>query len=271
MSEEDAPVRLLVPDHPVLTVPNRITEADFDGWIEQRGSKFFTDWDRLHAAGGDPRPGPGPPGGGVAHRPPWVKDTSRIWPSPSTGSSPTAFPGRTAFCRTFFLDPRSIGDSPVKESVTIPSGRAHGADTARLGRGRRLRGRRPRDRLRTRPARRRQRRGLLRGRPLAALVAGRHLHRGHLVRDRRPPRHRRPRAQAGRVRQLAVVVRGGGHPHAHLLLRAACGGGRACSPTPRSSSSATGARPRGRCAASRRCTRGCSRTRSSWAGSCWRW
>ena len=45
VSEEDAPVRLLVPDHPALTVPNRITEADFDGWIEQRGSKFFADWD----------------------------------------------------------------------------------------------------------------------------------------------------------------------------------------------------------------------------------
>ena len=48
VSEEDAPVRLLVPDHPVLTVPNRITEADFDGWIEQRGSKFFADWDPVY-------------------------------------------------------------------------------------------------------------------------------------------------------------------------------------------------------------------------------
>ena len=45
VSEEDAPVRLLVPDHPLLTAPNRITEADFNGWIEQRGSKFFADWD----------------------------------------------------------------------------------------------------------------------------------------------------------------------------------------------------------------------------------
>lgn len=45
VSEEDAPVRLLVPSHPMLTTPNRITEADFDGWLEQRGSKFFADWD----------------------------------------------------------------------------------------------------------------------------------------------------------------------------------------------------------------------------------
>ena len=45
VSEEDAPVRLLRPDHPFMAAPNRIAEADFDGWIEQRGSKFFSDWD----------------------------------------------------------------------------------------------------------------------------------------------------------------------------------------------------------------------------------
>ena len=48
VSEEDAPVRLLRPEHPLLTTPNRITEADFDGWIEQRGSKFFADWDTAY-------------------------------------------------------------------------------------------------------------------------------------------------------------------------------------------------------------------------------
>ena len=45
VSEEDAPVTLLAPGHPLLTTPNRITEADFDGWLEQRGSKFFAVWD----------------------------------------------------------------------------------------------------------------------------------------------------------------------------------------------------------------------------------
>ena len=45
VSEEDAPVRLLRPDHPLMTAPNRITEDDFDGWVEQRGSKFFAEWD----------------------------------------------------------------------------------------------------------------------------------------------------------------------------------------------------------------------------------
>ena len=45
VSEEDAPVRLLAPSHPMLATPNRITEADFGGWLEQRGSKFFAEWD----------------------------------------------------------------------------------------------------------------------------------------------------------------------------------------------------------------------------------
>ena len=48
VSEEDAPVRLLQPAHPFMTTPNRITEADFDGWVEQRGSKFFTEWDAAY-------------------------------------------------------------------------------------------------------------------------------------------------------------------------------------------------------------------------------
>ncbi|MEZ4699472.1 MAG: PIG-L family deacetylase [Rhodothermales bacterium] len=45
VSEEDAKVTILAPDHPVFAGPNRITPADFDGWIEQRGSKFFASWD----------------------------------------------------------------------------------------------------------------------------------------------------------------------------------------------------------------------------------
>ncbi|NNF13445.1 MAG: PIG-L family deacetylase [Gemmatimonadetes bacterium] len=44
VSEEDAPVILLAPDHPLLARPNRITSADFENWVEQRGSKFFARW-----------------------------------------------------------------------------------------------------------------------------------------------------------------------------------------------------------------------------------
>ena len=45
VSEEDSPVEILAPDAPVLNVPNRIALADFEGWVEQRGSKFWTTWD----------------------------------------------------------------------------------------------------------------------------------------------------------------------------------------------------------------------------------
>ena len=45
VSEEDSPVEILAPDDPVLATPNRITKADFDNWVEQRGSKFWDAWD----------------------------------------------------------------------------------------------------------------------------------------------------------------------------------------------------------------------------------
>ena len=48
VSEEDSPVDILVPKSAVLGWPNRITPADFDGWVEQRGSKFFTAWDKAY-------------------------------------------------------------------------------------------------------------------------------------------------------------------------------------------------------------------------------
>ncbi|MEZ5351217.1 MAG: PIG-L family deacetylase [Bryobacteraceae bacterium] len=45
VSEEDSPVTVLEPDDPVFQSPNRIAAADFEGWVEQRGSKFLTTWD----------------------------------------------------------------------------------------------------------------------------------------------------------------------------------------------------------------------------------
>ncbi len=48
VSEEDSPVTILAPAQQSFTWPNRITLADFDGWVEQRGSKFFTTWDAAY-------------------------------------------------------------------------------------------------------------------------------------------------------------------------------------------------------------------------------
>jgi LmbE family N-acetylglucosaminyl deacetylase len=48
VSEEDAPVTILEPSHPVFHWPNTITAADFHGWVEERGSKWMTTWDERY-------------------------------------------------------------------------------------------------------------------------------------------------------------------------------------------------------------------------------
>ena len=48
VSEEDSQVTILAPDHRLFNFPNRITARDFDGWVEQRGSKFWTSWDERY-------------------------------------------------------------------------------------------------------------------------------------------------------------------------------------------------------------------------------
>ncbi len=45
VTREDAPVDILVPDHPVFNRPNRITDADFEGWVQERGLYFLGEWD----------------------------------------------------------------------------------------------------------------------------------------------------------------------------------------------------------------------------------
>lgn len=50
VSEEDAQVTILMPDHPIFHHPNPITGADFEGWVEERGSKFLTEWDANYQA-----------------------------------------------------------------------------------------------------------------------------------------------------------------------------------------------------------------------------
>ena len=45
VTDETAPVTLLVPDHPAFTTPNRIVPSDFDGWVQERGLYFASEWD----------------------------------------------------------------------------------------------------------------------------------------------------------------------------------------------------------------------------------
>jgi LmbE family N-acetylglucosaminyl deacetylase len=45
VSVEEAPVAFTDRASPLVTVPNAITAADFDGWIQERGLYFANDWD----------------------------------------------------------------------------------------------------------------------------------------------------------------------------------------------------------------------------------
>lgn len=45
VSEEKAPMEILNPKHPVFNFPNRITERDFENWIQERGLYFASSWD----------------------------------------------------------------------------------------------------------------------------------------------------------------------------------------------------------------------------------
>jgi len=42
---EDAPVKILVPAHPAFNFPNKITEADFNGWVQERNAYAFSMFD----------------------------------------------------------------------------------------------------------------------------------------------------------------------------------------------------------------------------------
>ena len=42
---EDAPVTFLKPKHPLLNFPNKITEQDFKGWVQEQGLYYPSSWD----------------------------------------------------------------------------------------------------------------------------------------------------------------------------------------------------------------------------------
>ena len=50
VTEEDAKVTMLAPQHAVLNFPNKITEKDFDGWIQERGLYFVSGQDEKYTA-----------------------------------------------------------------------------------------------------------------------------------------------------------------------------------------------------------------------------
>ena len=48
VTDETAAVTILAPDHPVLNTPNKITAADFEGWVQERGAYYPSKWDEEH-------------------------------------------------------------------------------------------------------------------------------------------------------------------------------------------------------------------------------
>ncbi|TAE21774.1 MAG: LmbE family protein [Candidatus Kapaibacterium sp.] len=48
VTEEDAAVKLIKPEHPVFNVPNKITQDDFTGWVQERGLYFANKWDSAY-------------------------------------------------------------------------------------------------------------------------------------------------------------------------------------------------------------------------------
>jgi LmbE family N-acetylglucosaminyl deacetylase len=50
VTEEDAKITFLLPKHPLLNFPNRITQKDFTGWVQERGLYFPKEWDPHYAA-----------------------------------------------------------------------------------------------------------------------------------------------------------------------------------------------------------------------------
>ena len=64
VTEEDAVVTILHPDHRLLTYPNKITNADFENWVQERGLYFPTKLDdryqtlfRMNDTGEEPKDG----------------------------------------------------------------------------------------------------------------------------------------------------------------------------------------------------------------------
>lgn len=49
VSDETAPLTVLAPDHPVFNRPNRITSRDFEGWVQERGLYFPSEWDERYS------------------------------------------------------------------------------------------------------------------------------------------------------------------------------------------------------------------------------
>jgi hypothetical protein len=45
VTDENSPVKVLIPDHPIFNTPNKIGEAEWSGWVQERGLYFLGERD----------------------------------------------------------------------------------------------------------------------------------------------------------------------------------------------------------------------------------
>lgn len=50
VTDENSEVRIINPKHELLNYPNKISESDFDGWVQERGLYFPNEWDENYEA-----------------------------------------------------------------------------------------------------------------------------------------------------------------------------------------------------------------------------
>jgi LmbE family N-acetylglucosaminyl deacetylase len=95
VTDENAPVTFLEPDHPLLNVPNKMGQNDFRDWIQERGLYYPREWDpQFHALLQSNDPGENPLKGGLL-----VADygkghyiyTSMVWYRELRGGIPGAY------------------------------------------------------------------------------------------------------------------------------------------------------------------------------------
>src|SRR5262245_28824269 len=66
ITDENAPISFLEPDHPLLNVPNKLNQDDFKDWIQERGLYYPREWDaQFHALLQSNDPGEAPLKGGL--------------------------------------------------------------------------------------------------------------------------------------------------------------------------------------------------------------
>ncbi len=92
---EEAEIRILTPDHPILNFPNKITGKDFENWVQERGLYFPNNWsDQYTAILSSNDPGESPKDGGMLVAPygeGWFIYTGYSWFRELPAGVPGAF------------------------------------------------------------------------------------------------------------------------------------------------------------------------------------